>query len=69
MDPYSIIAMAIEGIVSSVSGTIDRGNAYYTAREEKRGSTRTTGTLTRGLILTVVAVAIIFVFIKLSKSE
>ncbi|MBN2776238.1 MAG: hypothetical protein JXR36_01265 [Bacteroidales bacterium] len=69
MDPYSIIANAVEGIVSSVSGTIDRANAYYTAREENRGSTRTSGTLTRGLVLAVVAVAIVFVFIKLSKSE
>jgi len=66
---WTAIISAVSGIVRSVSGSIDKSNAYYTQRQSDSVSGRNTGTITRTTVVGIVAVVVLIVFINLSKSE
>ncbi|MDX9696470.1 MAG: hypothetical protein RBT49_11830 [Bacteroidales bacterium] len=66
---WTAIISAVSGIVGTVSSSIDKGNLFYTQRQDQAIVGRTQNTMTRNIVLAVVAIAVVFVFIKLSKSE
>jgi ABC-type tungstate transport system substrate-binding protein len=66
---WTAIISAVSRIVSTVGSSIDKSNLLYTQRQDQAISGRTSNTMTRNIVLAVVAIAVVFVFIKLSKSE
>lgn len=66
---WTAIISAVSGIVSTVSSSIDKGNLFYTQRQDQAIAGRTQNTMTRNIVLAVVAIAVVFVFVKLSKPE
>ncbi|MDD3687685.1 MAG: hypothetical protein PHE56_13085 [Bacteroidales bacterium] len=66
---WTAIISAVSGIVGSVASSIDKSNLFYTERQGQAIAGRTQNTMTRNIVLAVVAIAVVIVFVKLSKSE
>lgn len=65
----ALIVKAVQNIVGTVAGVIDKGNYHYTVRQNEQVAGRTSRTLTRSVVMIVAIVVISIVLVNLSKSK